>query len=917
MTRMSRVALTALVGCLLVASQAAAQQAPKWQPYVEGTVRGSTQRWIGQGNLFVPVFQDQDEMMFLDMRGLWTDNSAAEGNWGLAYRKMLQNEYILGVYGFYDLRESAFNNVYHQGTIGAELLAVDWGLRANGYLPDQGVKAAAGAAGAYASGGAIFVRPGLEAAYWGTDAEAEVLLWDRDANYASTALLANTSAELWAAAGVYHFDNGAAGFDSFTGPRVRVEMRLYDLPLLGNDSRLVLAGQYEHDDQRGSVGTGMLNVRIPLGTVTGNSSDYRLTGLNRRMVNPIVRDIDVVTNAGAFGAEECAMFASNGQEIANFIVLDANDDIVSEVPNAGENSLVVLDGSAGEFYTYDAVFLQDGQVVMGGGSQLEVVGCETGATAFFSTGTRPTVIFEGFEEEEPFPGGENQFVAARRRSYDVFQMNNNSTLQGVDIVGGDGGIVGYYVDNFQIIDNTVTEASVGVYLFGAYNGYVANNNASGNWNDGFLFSNYLESTTVTGNTANNNGNDGFYVDAEVYDSTVSNNTATQNEVHGFDFLNDIDESTISDNTAAQNGQEGFNFEQDIDYSTIKGNVSMENGDDGFDFEEELYATTVTGNKSIGNDGNGFWFDDDVEESEISLNLSQGNNGDGFGFDDGVEDSLLQGNRAIGNNGDGFYFEEDVWSITLDDNTASGNAYGGFFFDYGIYDSTISNNVASGNGDDGFYVYDYIEDTSFSKNYALGNGGAGFIFDYDVYDSTFSDNVASDNEMSGMAFTNGVYDTLVTGNKALRNGQHGFIFDEDVAGITFSGNTATNNVWIGVSFFGDVEYSEISNNVASSNGNEGFLFNEYLYESVFSGNTTNGNGSHGVYIASVDGNSSVSGNTASGNSSSGFVFNSFASGSLTDNVAKNNANHGFQLLFPPFGGSSSGNTATGNGDNTLP
>ena len=112
------------------------------------------------------------------------------------------------------------------------MLDVDWGLRGNVYIPELGTRSAAGASVAYLQGNNIFLRQGLEAAYWGVDLEAERRLWFSD--------VGSLDAEWWVAAGVFHFDNPNNGFDALTGPRVRSEMRLLDLPVLGNDSRLVL-----------------------------------------------------------------------------------------------------------------------------------------------------------------------------------------------------------------------------------------------------------------------------------------------------------------------------------------------------------------------------------------------------------------------------------------------------------------------------------------------------------------------------------------------------------------------------------------------------------------------------------------------------------------------------------------------------
>ena len=103
----SRIAAVILATFLLVpiASRASAQDRI-WRPYIELEGRANSLRHLGQGNLFLPLSQDNDELLFADFRGLWTNGDAAEGNWGLAYRKILPSEWIVGVYGFYDFRHS-------------------------------------------------------------------------------------------------------------------------------------------------------------------------------------------------------------------------------------------------------------------------------------------------------------------------------------------------------------------------------------------------------------------------------------------------------------------------------------------------------------------------------------------------------------------------------------------------------------------------------------------------------------------------------------------------------------------------------------------------------------------------------------------------------------------------------------------
>ena len=106
--------LIGIVILLLGGSHIGQAQDHVWRPYYEMEARGDSIRWLGQGNLFVPLLQDRDSMLFADLRGHWTDNSTVEGNWGLAYRKILPSQWIVGAYGFFDYQNSQFNNDYYQ-----------------------------------------------------------------------------------------------------------------------------------------------------------------------------------------------------------------------------------------------------------------------------------------------------------------------------------------------------------------------------------------------------------------------------------------------------------------------------------------------------------------------------------------------------------------------------------------------------------------------------------------------------------------------------------------------------------------------------------------------------------------------------------------------------------------------------------
>lgn len=82
------------------------------------------------------------------------------------------------------------------------------------------------------------------------------------------------------------------------------------------------------------------------------------------MADPVVRDIDVVSRAGAFGAPEVA--TANGAAVT---VLSSASTAGADLPNAvaaaGNNATVILTGT---FDLATGVMLQPGQTVMGSGT---------------------------------------------------------------------------------------------------------------------------------------------------------------------------------------------------------------------------------------------------------------------------------------------------------------------------------------------------------------------------------------------------------------------------------------------------------------------------------------------------------------------------------------------------------------------
>ncbi|WP_339685633.1 right-handed parallel beta-helix repeat-containing protein [Gimesia maris] len=790
----------------------------------------------GQGLLFIPLAQDEESLFFADLRGNIFDDSSAEGNFGLAYRRMVNDQWIAGMYGFYDVRRSQYSNIFRQGSFGFELLSIEWDFRVNGYVPSQKQQRVDSLNTAYLSGNNIVMRAGEERAYWGTDFEVGRLLKSFPES--------NLDAELRGYVGGYYFDNSAPGFKEMTGPRARVEYRMFDLPWLGNGSRVVLAGQYQYDEVRGSQGTGLLTVRIPL---PGNGDSQKLSRFQRRMVNPIVRDLDIVLNQ-VRGPEECAKLQLTGQELKDLTFIDADTVNAEAVFNAaGTDSVVLFDGSKGTINTSTGFVFNEGQLALAGGNSVNVVGCNSGAVASFSYGAQPT-------------------VNGSLTSIDVFTMADRSSIVGMNITGGENGIYGNNLSGFTINRNTISGAEEdGVHLDGDINGTITDNLFTGNgvtgYNDGLEVQNFTGGT-ISGNVSRNNGY-GYYIENEISGGTISNNIAENNLNDGF-YITKMSGGSITGNTSKNNGDDGFYFDDVMTGGVFSDNIASNNDEFGFNFDG-VNDGTISGNQALDNAYAGFAFYDDINGGTISGNIAKRND-DGFYFDDDITGGTITGNIASNNRYDGFYFRDEISGGTFSNNSAVGNGDEGFDFD-DFSGGTISNNIATGNGVNGIAFFGEVSGGTFSGNTATGNQDNGIKFGDTVSGGTISNNLASGNVDDGFDFED-ITGGFITGNTATGNQDVGFDFDDIVSGGTISNNIATGNQGYGFDFIAPIQGGTISNNTASSNSKSGYFVNIFGGGNTasFTNNSAIDNALKGYDVRTGTPQSGVGTNTGSGNAS---------------------------------------------------
>lgn len=442
-------------GCLLMSSVSLAAPVgeEKWGAHIDIEGKGGTDRNLGEADLFLPLSQDARTLVFADIRTRIDDQSSREGNFGLGVRHMLESGWNLGGYGYFDRRRSEYDNYFNQVTVGAEALSQDWDFRVNGYLPvgrksynEESFNTAE------VSGSSIIFRGGEERSLGGFDAEI---------GWRVPLFAADAGEQLRVYAGGYRFAD--EGVPMVAGPRGRVEMMFDELPGLWAGSRLSVGAELQNDDPRGTQGFLSARLRIPLQSEAKSS---RLTLMERRMSDSIVRDIDVVSQAGTFGAAETAQ-ATNGSAIT---VLNSATtvNLATAITNAGVNSTVILSGSFTPANN-TILTLNSGQTVMGSGSLSVRSPSGRTATLTQSSGATVTTTFTT----------NNGIVA----------MADNSTLSGVTLNQyGSGAMApfGIYADGktgVTIADNTIyvqhnMAAAYGIYLANGTSATISGNSIS-------------------------------------------------------------------------------------------------------------------------------------------------------------------------------------------------------------------------------------------------------------------------------------------------------------------------------------------------------------------------------------------------------------------------------------------------------
>jgi hypothetical protein len=619
LVRPLRVLLFALLFSALVTPLAAADQvtsnlidpgdtAPvpdrgKWRPWLEFGAFGATdEQSRGEATLFLPSWQDPSQIVFVQGTARLFEDDVQEGNLALGYRRMTGYGWNLGIWGGWDIRHTEQDNTFQQAAFGVEALGPRWDFRVNGYVPISDPERAPGLARARFRGGRVLLVGGEEVPLHGIDGEVGLRLFRSDRH------------ELRVFAGGFYFDDDDA-LDDVSGPRGRLQYTLDDVFAAWPGSRLTVEGEYQHDEVREGQFEGGLLLRIPLGR--GHRRLASLSDQERRMVDPIVRDVDIVTTRSD---EEPVFDTLTGVELDRVAMVSGTGALQTTIDTAGPKSLIIVQGGAGDIA--GGAVLQPDQTLQGGGSDITVTGRNSRVSASFAApGTQPRIV-----EATDNP---------------VLTLASNTHTTGVQLVGAGAasGLTNNHgiftpddVMNVAVTQSVITDTGGGGILFGDNSqGVLIDGMTLARTNDDTIRIGANSSNIVISNTQiSDSDEDGIEIDDGSTLVTIEDVTITDIDEEGIEIDDDSSNVTMSRLTISNTGSEGIDIDSDTSNVAIRDTTIFDTNGDGIDIVSNNTGIVIE-NVSITNPGDhGIDFDSDntitISNTTISGSTLDGING---------------------------------------------------------------------------------------------------------------------------------------------------------------------------------------------------------------------------------------------------------------------------------------------------
>ena len=643
-----------------------------WPAWIEVGGKIGDNRDLGSLDIFIPVYQNESEMWFADLRG--KDANGPEGEWnvGGGYRRLMGPEeepsWILGVYGFFDQLRSQRHFYYNQGSVGIEALTKDWDFRINGYFPEAGNNLIFSD---YSDALVQIVGNSIQTSSTKTEI-LEVALPGFDAEIGFK--IPNIDPDIRVYGGGFYFDRSDA--ERVAGPRGRVEFRIED-PFGWKGTRITVDGEYTYDDFRGSEYFAGASIRIPLDLSFQKRPMHPKNSLQARMIEPIIRDTDVVVSekrpapiveigpainpftgraySGIFFAEETGVGVGTETD---------PDDLTGAIGSAGVDGVVAALDTNGTIN--QPAPLANGMVLIGGG------------------GTLPVRTPQGLNTSLVIPGG------------------------GPATINDAAGPVITLADENMVIDVTLDGGGDGIFGSGILSPLIREVTADGLGGDGFDVDNLTGDLLIEDSSFDGNTGDGINIDTLTGNVTILNTTSDGNGIDGLVVANVtgdlfVDPSSFSGNFGGEEEDTG------VDIFNIGGNVTLIDVTADGNVGDGLLINTVGGDVLVlngsfdGNTGGGINIANVVGGVDVRNVTGDGNTNFGLFIDTVGGNVSVDPSSFNGNGNFGVFVTNIGGDVSLQNVDANGN------FNFGLFIDTVGGNVSvdpssfNGNGNFGVFV----------------------------------------------------------------------------------------------------------------------------------------------------------------------------------------------------------------------
>tara|TARA_R110000868_G_scaffold410505_4_gene698820 strand:+ start:54756 stop:60299 length:5544 start_codon:yes stop_codon:yes gene_type:complete len=821
-----------------------------WNPKISVEGDAGNTRSMAITDLMIPIWGNWNNLLMMDVRAHAATDDTREGNVGLVYRFMPDENNIIGFYGYYDRSESSTNHYYSQATVGVQRLGQDWDFSGNGYIPFGKTRNLINAQQGSATlrGHNIILEDFFdtyEQAEAGFDLEAGRLLWGKP------------EYEMRGYAAYYHF--GFGGDDTaIDGGRLRFQQSL------SHYVRLTASVQYDavRDWQY------QFGVRLVFGGVSESLRKYDPTNLRNRMMTEVVRDIDIVTADKTlerdidapqkiyFVDEDATTVTGDGTYADPYSNLTQAD-----IDAAGQGNIIYVYGGHATGQAPETYQLQSGlhfeanQDVITSGEAFNMQFDE------HTVNLLPKTVSPIFEANNIGSAAPAIQLSSGDKIGHFSLITNATNSEGIDIANA---------QNVTLNNADVQGFQTGVTIEGPNTSNITVNNVQSNYNEnkGFNISDIQHSLTLNNISATGQQQTGLMIQGSDH-VTVTNSqngvsNFNQNEV-GVDVANSshVHLGQISASDARLSGVE-LNNSNNVTINTVTANNS---GADGVDITGG--ANNTLGIVTTNNNGA-----DGVEITGASTNTSintitANQNGlDGVAINGSTGVSVVNTVTADGNLGDGVLINNGSSNVSMNTIAAGQNILNGV----AINDSTGVNVVNS-----------VTADGNLSEGVLINNGSS------DVSINTLQ---ANDQTVFNGLLINNASDVSITSATTSGNANDGMQIDNNSSGITIGTAESDDNGQQGVSIAGASAVA-MTNVTADSNTDNGVLINNSSNNVTIGTATTNTNSENGIDV-SGDSGITLSNVTSTDNTDNGVLLSSAAGDNLGTVIATDNHQSGVAM-----------------------